>query len=183
VRIIAVVINIAERSRRTTIKEGPVSIETVEHCLAAISAIEIDNLVVAGKIIDTITTGDRETNVITGNIKENITAGNSTEAIVTGNKKIQITTGDYKVDITAGNIEVKTKAGAVKIDSTTQSVEINGLLSVTLKSGTKIEHLAPMVNLGNSPVRGAVITGMPLPSHLDYVTGLPLIGSMVTFSA
>lgn len=46
VRIPAVAPNLAERSRRTTIKRGSVSIETVEHCLAAISALEIDNVIV-----------------------------------------------------------------------------------------------------------------------------------------
>jgi UDP-3-O-[3-hydroxymyristoyl] N-acetylglucosamine deacetylase/3-hydroxyacyl-[acyl-carrier-protein] dehydratase len=46
VRLSAVASNLAERSRRTTLKRGSVSIETVEHCLAAISALEIDNLVV-----------------------------------------------------------------------------------------------------------------------------------------
>ncbi len=46
VRISAVVPNLAERSRRTTLKKGPVSIETVEHCLAAVTALEIDNLII-----------------------------------------------------------------------------------------------------------------------------------------
>ena len=46
VRISAAVPNVAERSRRTTIKKGSVSIETIEHCLAAITAMEIDNLTV-----------------------------------------------------------------------------------------------------------------------------------------
>ncbi|MCU0913984.1 MAG: UDP-3-O-acyl-N-acetylglucosamine deacetylase, partial [Planctomycetes bacterium] len=46
VRIAAVAPNIAERSRRTSIKKGEISIETVEHCLAAIHALEIDNLVI-----------------------------------------------------------------------------------------------------------------------------------------
>ena len=46
VRISAVAPNIAERSRRTTLRKGSVSIETVEHCLAAISASDIDNLIV-----------------------------------------------------------------------------------------------------------------------------------------
>jgi UDP-3-O-[3-hydroxymyristoyl] N-acetylglucosamine deacetylase/3-hydroxyacyl-[acyl-carrier-protein] dehydratase len=46
VRINAVASNLAERSRRTTIKKGRVSIETVEHCLAAVSALCIDNLVI-----------------------------------------------------------------------------------------------------------------------------------------
>jgi UDP-3-O-[3-hydroxymyristoyl] N-acetylglucosamine deacetylase/3-hydroxyacyl-[acyl-carrier-protein] dehydratase len=46
VRISAVAPNLAERSRRTTLKKGPISIETVEHCLATVHALEIDNLVV-----------------------------------------------------------------------------------------------------------------------------------------
>jgi UDP-3-O-[3-hydroxymyristoyl] N-acetylglucosamine deacetylase/3-hydroxyacyl-[acyl-carrier-protein] dehydratase len=46
VRISAVASNIAERSRRTTIKKGAVSIETIEHCLAAVNALEIDNVIV-----------------------------------------------------------------------------------------------------------------------------------------
>ncbi|MHC4556773.1 MAG: UDP-3-O-acyl-N-acetylglucosamine deacetylase [Planctomycetota bacterium] len=46
VRIDAVASNLAQRSRRTTIKKGPVSIETIEHCLAVVNALEIDNVVV-----------------------------------------------------------------------------------------------------------------------------------------
>jgi len=46
VRISAVAANVAERSRRTTLKKGSVSIETIEHCLAAANALGIDNLIV-----------------------------------------------------------------------------------------------------------------------------------------
>jgi len=46
VRISAVAENIAERSRRTTLRKGPVCIETIEHCMAAINALEIDNIIV-----------------------------------------------------------------------------------------------------------------------------------------
>ena len=46
VRISATASNLAERSRRTTLKKGSFSIETIEHCLAAVSALEIDNIVV-----------------------------------------------------------------------------------------------------------------------------------------
>lgn len=46
VRIEAVVTNIGQRSRRTALKKGSVSIETVEHCLAAVTALEIDNLII-----------------------------------------------------------------------------------------------------------------------------------------
>jgi len=46
VRIAALAPNVAERSRRTSIKKGEISVETVEHCLAAVTALEIDNLLV-----------------------------------------------------------------------------------------------------------------------------------------
>ncbi|HUT30168.1 MAG TPA: UDP-3-O-acyl-N-acetylglucosamine deacetylase [Sedimentisphaerales bacterium] len=46
VRISAVAPNLAERSRRTTLKKGSVSIETVEHCLAVVNALGIDNLII-----------------------------------------------------------------------------------------------------------------------------------------
>jgi len=44
VTIPALTENIAERDRRSALKSGSVTIETPEHCLAAISALEIDNL-------------------------------------------------------------------------------------------------------------------------------------------
>jgi len=46
VRISAIASNIADRSRRTTIRKGSVSIETIEHCLAVISSLDIDNLII-----------------------------------------------------------------------------------------------------------------------------------------
>ncbi len=46
VRIPAIAPSIAERSRRTSVKKGDVSIETVEHCLAAVRALEIDNITI-----------------------------------------------------------------------------------------------------------------------------------------
>jgi UDP-3-O-[3-hydroxymyristoyl] N-acetylglucosamine deacetylase / 3-hydroxyacyl-[acyl-carrier-protein] dehydratase len=46
IKIGAVASNIAERSRRTAIKKGAVTVETIEHCLAAINALEINNLII-----------------------------------------------------------------------------------------------------------------------------------------
>jgi len=46
VKIEATVRNIAERSRRTAIKKGQISVETIEHCMAALNALEIDNIVI-----------------------------------------------------------------------------------------------------------------------------------------
>ncbi len=40
------VTNLGERSRRTALKKGSVSVETIEHCLAAVYALQIDNLII-----------------------------------------------------------------------------------------------------------------------------------------
>ena len=47
----AVAANIAEGSRRTVLKNGKESVDTVEHCLAAVSGLEIDNLQIEVYII------------------------------------------------------------------------------------------------------------------------------------
>ncbi|HEG44544.1 MAG TPA: UDP-3-O-[3-hydroxymyristoyl] N-acetylglucosamine deacetylase [Phycisphaerales bacterium] len=46
VKIEATAENIAERDRRTALRKEAVSIETPEHCLAAIIALEIDNIII-----------------------------------------------------------------------------------------------------------------------------------------
>ncbi len=45
-RIVAHVDNLTKRARRTSLRNGTAAIETVEHCLAAIRGLGIDNLVV-----------------------------------------------------------------------------------------------------------------------------------------
>lgn len=44
IRIEALVENVSKRARRTSLRNGTVAIETVEHCLSACSALQLDNL-------------------------------------------------------------------------------------------------------------------------------------------
>lgn len=44
IRIEALVENVSKRARRTSLRNGTVAIETVEHCLSACSALRLDNL-------------------------------------------------------------------------------------------------------------------------------------------
>jgi UDP-3-O-[3-hydroxymyristoyl] N-acetylglucosamine deacetylase/3-hydroxyacyl-[acyl-carrier-protein] dehydratase len=46
IRIAANIENLTRRARRTALRNGTVSIETVEHCLAALRGMEIDNVIV-----------------------------------------------------------------------------------------------------------------------------------------
>lgn len=46
VEIPALATNVAERARRTTLKVGSVTVETVEHCMSAFAGLRIDNAIV-----------------------------------------------------------------------------------------------------------------------------------------
>jgi UDP-3-O-[3-hydroxymyristoyl] N-acetylglucosamine deacetylase/3-hydroxyacyl-[acyl-carrier-protein] dehydratase len=46
VQIPALVTNVARRARRTTLKVGSVSVETVEHCMSAMAGLQIDNALI-----------------------------------------------------------------------------------------------------------------------------------------
>jgi len=125
-----------------------------------------------------IVLGDHKVNVTTGNITESISLGDSKEDITSGNKKITIKVGNFEVNITSGNVTVKTATGKVDITAATQKATITGLAGVDIKSATKITINAPMVNIGGTPAMGGVVTGLPgVPSHLDYIVGIPLKGS------
>lgn len=138
---------------------------------------DIKNTVLSGNISDSITLGDRKTSVITGNITESIKLGDSKESITIGNKNISIKVGDYEVTVTAGNIKIKTTAGTVDMMTATQTVTITGMLKITVKSGVKVSVQAPMVDIGGIPVSN-IVGGLPgVPTHLDYLTALPLLGS------
>jgi hypothetical protein len=131
----------------------------------------------------TITLGNHEIDVSSGDIKESVSLGNNTETIDSGDKSITVTIGNFKVNVTTGNITIETTTGTVSVKSDTQTVTVNGMLGVDVTSGTQVNVKAPLVNLGQSPVKGGVVTGLPMPSCYDSLTGLPLIGSTTVTSA
>ena len=159
-------------NKNTTIKQGDITEE--------ISVGNREIKITTGDLSEEITTGNKSTKITTGDITEDITTGSSVESIVTGSKEISIKTGDFIVDITAGNIEVKTKTGKVEIGTDAQTVEVKGTLTVTIESGVKLVNKAPQVEIGSLPAKGGVVTGLgaaTTPTHLDYITGVALLGS------
>ena len=46
VQIPALATNVAKRARRTTLKVGSVTVETVEHCMSALAGLEVDNALI-----------------------------------------------------------------------------------------------------------------------------------------
>lgn len=115
----------------------------------------------------TVMTGDMVETIKTfGNKKTTLTLGNIEETIIKGDRKVTILVGKYSVTVAAGGIDIKA----------TGTTKLTGLAGVTIQ-GLKTDINSATVNLGAIPLKGGVVTGLPVPSHLDYMTGLPLKGS------
>jgi len=132
-----------------------------------------------GNIEESITLGDHKIDIKSGNITETIKTGDSKENITSGNKSINIKTGDFEITIKSGNITIKTTLGKVNIDAKTQKVKINGMTGVEIKSATKVNINAPMVDIGKVAKSG-VITSM---SHKDFIVGIALVASSTVKAA
>jgi hypothetical protein len=117
----------------------------------------------------TIAVGNKTETLLKGSKKTTLIAGNIEETIVAGNRKVNIVAGKYTVSVKAGNIEIGTLTGQAKV---------NGNLGVVLQSLVKADIKALKVKLGSLPIKGGVVVGLGgIPSHFDYVTGIPLKGS------
>lgn len=116
--------------------------------------------IMAGDLIETISTfGQRKVSINGGNIKETIGLGvHETEMLL----------GSYKLKMGAGKLEIISPIGTVKMEGSL----------VTIKGSLMVNVDAPIVKLGSGALIGGVVSGLPgKPTHADYVTGAPLLGS------
>lgn len=116
-----------------------------------------------------------------GNKTTDITAGNIEETIISGDRKFRTTVGNYQVNLASGNINMKTSIGNLSFKSSTGKVELQGFQNIDIKTSpaSNINVQGGKINLrGKTFALGGVITGAPgVPSHFDYITGAPLVGS------
>ena len=123
--------------------------------------------------------GNDELTVIRGNIKQSITTiGNHTTSVTTGNIEDNIIAGSRKVSIRAGTVKIEVTAGAININTKAGTVGIGGT-TITLDGKILTNIKGPLVRIGNGALIGGVVSGLPGKiTHLDFLTGLPLKGSL-----
>jgi hypothetical protein len=127
----------------------------------------------------TITTGNDELTVLAGNISETIaTFGKRSTLVTAGSIEETVLTGSYKTTVGAGSYTISVGTGTISISSTVGTVSMSGT-AVTITGNLAVQVNAPIVQLGNGALIGGVVSGLPgIPTHFDYVTGLPLKGSL-----
>lgn len=116
--------------------------------------------VLAGAITRTVAAG--------AGIIDTVTVGNYVNSVGTGNHLVNVGVGNLAATVGAGNLALTAGVGAATI---------TGGVTAALVAGTVAMVTAPLVKLGVSVV-GFAVAGVPGPPgpHLDYVTGLPLLG-------
>lgn len=123
-----------------------------------------------------IKTGNYLHKMFFGSKNEEVVIGNYNTKIGFGNRSVSVGIGNYSVSCRLGNINIKTGLGSINVKTNGQ-VTVEGKLSVSIKSAIKVKVEAPMVDIGqNKPLQG-IVTGGPA-GHKDYLTGLPLVGSV-----
>lgn len=121
----------------------------------------IDNLLmISGAITRTVTAGAGITDTVgTGNIAQTVTAGNITQTVTTGNLSVTVGTGNLSISCGAGSATITS--------SLTASIVSSALISLT----------TPITKIGAS-TQGFAVVGITGPGgpHIDYVTGVPILG-------
>lgn len=133
--------------------------------------------ILAGGLTQTVVAGAVTFNALAGAMSFNATAGAYSVAVGTG--AISLTTG-------AGAVSISTGAGAVSITAGAGAISLTAGLALNLTAGLAASILAPQILFGGPAAVLGVVRGLPsLPPGaptLDYITGLPLLGSALVRS-
>ena len=124
---------------------------------------------VAGVDSTTVLAGGMTRTVLAGSgITDTVTAGNMASTVAAGNMSMSVGAGNMSATVGAGNLSLTAGAGATTLFSG---------VSTTVGSTVITNIMSPITKIGLTTV-GCVVAGIPGPPgpHIDYLTGLPLLG-------
>lgn len=152
----------------------------LQYALAVISTI------VAGGELKTVLAGGIITTILGGAMVYTVAAGATTFNNAAGAFAITVGTGAISITTASGAVALSTAAGAISIAAGAGAVAITAGLALTLTAGATCMILSPIIMLGGPTAVLGVVRGIPafppgMPT-LDYITGLPLLGSALVLS-
>ena len=126
----------------------------------------------------TMIAGVDTTTVLAGGILRTVTAGTGiTDTTVAGNHAMNVGAGNMLMNVGTGNLTANVGAGNLALTAGGGPVTITSGLTATLVAGTVAQIASPITKIGLAVV-GSAVAGAPGPPgpHLDYITGLPILG-------
>ena len=141
------------------------------------------------QVLETIVVGGKVSTILAGGQIESLIAGARSILVAAGAMATTVPAGAYSVTVGAGGITMTVGTGAVGITAGAGVVGITAGLAVAITAGLAINLTSPVaiiltslqVLVGGPAAVLGVCRGLPImppgtPS-LDWVTGLPLVGS------
>lgn len=145
----------------------------------------LEDIAIGGKT-STILAGGLTQTVAAGAISYSALAGAITFNAPAGAFSVNVGTGALSLVTGAGAVTLSTGAGAISISAAAGAVAITAGLAMNLTAGLALSLLAPQILFGGPAAVLGVVRGVPsMPPGaptLDYITGLPLLGSALVRS-
>jgi len=149
-------------------------------------ALDVLETIVAGGHVKTILAGNFAQTVSAGTTTFNTLAGTTTFNNPAGSFNVTVGTGAVSITTASGAVTLSTGAGSIAMTAGGGAVTITAGLAVTITAGTAVSLAAPQILLGGPAAVLGVARGTPIMPPgvptLDYITGLPLMGSLMVRS-
>lgn len=124
--------------------------------------------VLAGVDNKTVLAGSKSTTVVAGSMSDIVTAGSMSSTVATGTMSLNVGAGSLSATVGAGALALTASAGPVSITSSLTNSFTAGIMNILN---------APINKIGVAVV-GFGVAGVPGPPspHIDYLTGIPILG-------
>jgi hypothetical protein len=147
------------------------------------------------QVLEDIIAGGKILTILAGGLTETVAAGAVTTNVLAGAHSTNVSAGAYSVTVGAGAVSITTGAGAVTMTTSAGAFSISAVagamsltagLALNLTAAVACSIVAPQILLGGPAAVLGICRGLPaLPPgspSLDYITGLPLMGSALNRS-
>lgn len=121
--------------------------------------------------------GLHSSTALAGGFARTVVSGTGiTDTVTAGAYTTTVTSGTYTATVASGTMALSVASGPISIAATAGPISIASLTN-TITGSTSNVFSAPTTKIG-SVVTGVAVAGVPGPGgpHLDYITGLPLLG-------
>lgn len=130
-----------------------------------------------GKVRTTLAGIDSLT-MLTGAITRTLVAGAGiADTVTTGNMTQTVGAGNHITSVGVGNLAATVGSGSLSLTCGAGPISITSALTATITSGVLVSIMTPITKIG-AAVQGCAVAGIPGPGgpHLDYITGIPILG-------
>jgi len=128
--------------------------------------------------ISLVLTAVDSTTVLAGSIARTLVSGASmADTVITGNMTKTVATGNMSSFVGTGSWSALCGSGAMSLTAGGGPVSVTSGAAVAISAASNISLTSPTTKIGVVPV-GFLVAGIPGPPgpHLDYITGLPILG-------